>query len=243
MPIKIALVGYGRMGKEIEGVAGSDVIISARYDIDNPLPEQIAEEFDVAIDFSNPGSVAGNVRTLARNHRNIVIGTTGWYSRMQEMESIVKSAGICCVWGSNFSIGVNLFFRIVEQAARLLDKVDGYDVAVHEMHHRHKKDSPSGTAITIADIILQNYSRKTETCSEAVQGEIPPGTLHVSSQRVGEVPGTHTVIMDSAADTIELTHRARGRKGLALGALSAAKWTIGREGFYSFNEVMGELLD
>lgn len=240
---RIALVGYGSMGKELERLApAKNCEVVAKYDIDRPLTAMANFDFDVAIDFSIPKAVVNNVELLAKREKNIVIGTTGWSTEKTAVERIVSAAGIGAVYGSNFSVGMQIFFRIVERAADLIDEVPDYDVMLHELHHRRKADAPSGTALSLADIILKNISRKKENLVETSHGIISPDKLHVTSTRGGEIAGTHTVYMDSAADTIELTHRAKNRSGFALGALSAARWIAGKKGLYDFREVFEEVM-
>ncbi len=238
--LSLALVGYGAMGKELERLAAqAHCRVDAVFDADHPIDVQAA--FDVAIDFSLPGAVLHNVRTLAAMKKNIVLGTTGWSEHATEIRRIVQDAGVGLIYGSNFSVGVQMFFRIVRAAARLANAHEDYDVFMHELHHTRKADSPSGTALTLAHILLDELDRKTDLLGETSHGKIVPGALHVSSTRGGEIPGTHTVYIDSIADTIELTHRARNRSGFALGALRAAHWIHGKTGVYDFSEVFEEI--
>ncbi|MFP4369801.1 MAG: 4-hydroxy-tetrahydrodipicolinate reductase, partial [Candidatus Kapaibacterium sp.] len=182
-----------------------------------------------------------NVELFSSMGKNIVLGTTGWYDKKDEIEKIVKKQGNGLIWGSNFSIGMQMLFRIVRKAAALMDKVDGYDIMLHEMHHMRKKDSPSGSGISLANIILDEVSRKKGIFSETAHEQINPNKLHLSSTRGGEIHGTHTVYLDSLSDTIELTHRAKNRSGFAKGALTAARWIKGKTGFYKFDDILDEL--
>jgi 4-hydroxy-tetrahydrodipicolinate reductase len=218
--MRIAIVGYGKMGRLIEELApSSGVEIAERFDIGQPLTPG---DFRVAVDFTTPDAVVDNVRRAAELGVNLVIGTTGWYERLPAVREIVESRGIGAVYGANFSIGVNLFFRLVRQAAELIAAHPEYDPYLLEMHHRHKKDAPSGTAFHMQGLLRAAYGRP----------------VAASSVRAGEIPGTHEVGFDSEADTITLTHTARGRKGFALGALLAAKWIEGRKGLHEFQEVL-----
>ena len=238
MTLKIALVGYGSMGKEVEKAAKQKGIeISEIFDLDNPLIPRNKFSFDVAIDFSLPDAVLNNVKILAENKINCVIGTTGWYEKMPEISAIVLESGIGCVYGSNFSIGMNYFFKLVEFAAKELNKFEDYDIFLHEFHHKRKKDSPSGTALSLGNIILNNFSKKTKIDSNKIDGIIDETTLHISSTRGGEVVGIHNIFIDSISDTIELSHIAKNRSGFALGALEAAKWIDGKKGFYDFRDI------
>lgn len=240
----IAIVGYGAMGREIESIAKQKSLrIGGIYDIDSPLQQAKKLDFDVAIDFSLPEAAADNICFLAEQGKNTVVGTTGWYERLDEMKQIIEKAGTGLVWGSNFSIGMQVFFRIVRNAARLINKVDGYDIMAHEMHHSRKKDSPSGTARSLAEIIIEEFGSKEEAMFETAHGKINPEQIHVSSTRGGEITGRHTVYLDSHADTIELMHNAKNRSGFAAGAVEAALWIAGRKGFYDFRDVMDSILD
>lgn len=229
------------MGRELEALATrAQCRVVAIFDEERPLTEE-AKGFDVAIDFSLPNAVLHNVQRLAGLRKNIVLGTTGWGTVAAEVRAIVEQAGIGLVYGSNFSIGMQMFVRIVRAAARLANAHADYDVFLHEIHHTRKADSPSGTALTLADVVLHEVDRKTELLTETSHGRIAPEALHVSSSRGGEIAGTHTVALDSIADTIELTHRAKNRSGFALGALRAAHWIHGKTGMHDFSDVFEQV--
>lgn len=239
---RIAIIGHGAMGREVERLAEPlGMSVSVICDVDLPLRDLPAADFDVAIDFSWPDAVIDNVRSAARLQRPIVIGTTGWYDHMDQVRSIVAGAGIGCVWGSNFNIGTHLFLRIVRNAAEQINAHAGFDVAVHEWHHQRKKDSPSGTAITTAQAILSSLHRKTRLETETSHGVIDPDALHVTSSRVGEVIGRHQVTIDSAFETIEIIHTAKNRQGFAQGALLAASWLQHRTGMFDVSEIIDSL--
>ncbi|MFH1052494.1 MAG: 4-hydroxy-tetrahydrodipicolinate reductase [bacterium] len=239
---KIALIGYGAMGKEIERISREkDLIITDIFEIDSKISEQKRYEFDVAIDFGYPEFVIQNVKVLSKLKKNIVIGTTAWYNGLKEVKDIVEENNIACIYGSNFSIGVQMFQRITELSAKLINRVSGYDIMLHELHHQRKKDSPSGTALSLAEIILNNVEEKKEIIADKCDDRISHKQLHVTSTRGGEIIGTHTVYMDSYADAIELTHRAKNRTGFAEGAISAAMWIHGKKGFYHFNDMLNDL--
>lgn len=236
---KIALIGYGSMGKEIEAVAiENNIIITDIFDIDKPLQIDAVYNFDVAIDFSMPTAVLDNTRILAYHKKNIVIGTTGWMENKENIFRIAIENNIGLLYGSNFSIGIQIFNKLVAQAASLISEINDYDIMLHELHHKRKKDSPSGTALAIAQIILKNNSRKTKILSDTSYEKIDPANLHVTSTRGGEIAGTHTVYLDSSADTIEITHRAKNRRGFAIGAISAAKWIFNKQGIYNFDDIL-----
>ncbi len=239
---KIAIVGYGSMGREIEKLATAQgIYVTDVFDIDTPVNVNRNYDFDVAIDFTFPESVEENVRKLAGLKKNIVLGTTGWKAKEKEIKDIVNSESTGIVHSSNFSVGMQFFFRLAGYSAKLLNKLEGYDIMLSEIHHRRKKDSPSGTAKTLAEIILKEYDKKNKTAEDRLQGNIDKETLHVTSSRVGDVTGIHALLIDSAADTIELKHSAKNRSGFASGALLAAKWINGKKGFFDFNEVLDEL--
>jgi 4-hydroxy-tetrahydrodipicolinate reductase len=240
----IALIGYGTMGREVETAARErEITVGPIFsEEENPggaaLTRESLRGVDVCIDFTSAASVPGNVRAAAAAGCNIVVGTTGWYDRLTEIRSIVEAKGIGFLYASNFSLGVNLFFRIASDAARLIGRYPGYDVAIQETHHRRKADSPSGTALTLGSLVLQAFPAKSEILPETSHGAPAPERLHVTSTRVGSVPGMHTVLFDSEADTIELKHTARSRRGFALGALIAAEWLKGKHGFFTMQDVI-----
>lgn len=236
---KIAIIGYGSMGKEIERTAIAEgLTISNIFDIDSPLLPNANYDFDVAIDFSNPDAVESNVKILSAMGKSIVLGTTGWNDKLSLIESIVDEAKVGLVYDSNFSIGMTIFRKVVQLSAQLLNSFPNYDIMLNEVHHKRKKDHPSGTAISIAEIILENLERKTEIATEHINGEaIRPEQLDVSCSRVGEVAGTHTIYIDSLADSIQLSHIAKNRSGFAAGAVFAAKWIYNKSGIYMFRDL------
>lgn len=237
---QIALVGYGSMGKELERLAGQyGCSVEAVFSSKRPLSRSTIEErsFDVAIDFSLPDAVLNNTKILAEQGKNIVLGTTGWMQHKSEIENIVQQNNTALIWGTNFSVGVQIFNRVARLAAELAARFDDYDLAIHELHHTRKRDSPSGTALTLAEMVQEILPRKTTFLTDASQGRISPEALHISSTRIGEVPGTHTLYLDALPDTIEITHRARNRSGFAIGALRAARWIEGKQGMMEFSNV------
>lgn len=242
--MKIALIGYGKMGKEVEAAAGERSIGVGRVftEAENPaggaLTSDALRGIDVCIDFSSPAAAVDNIRALASAGCSVVVGTTGWYDRLGEVRTMVHAGGIGLLYSPNFSLGVAVFLRLVEQAGRLLAARPEYDVAVMEQHHRGKADSPSGTAGAIAEVLLKTLPRKTEILAGSPNAPLQPHQLHVSSARIGHTTGTHTVLFDSAVDMIELTHTARSRRGFALGALIAAEWLRGRKGVYTLQDVI-----
>lgn len=243
--MKAIIVGYGKMGKEVERIllARNHTIVSRidPYGGDVPaLTRDAAKQADVAIEFSLPDAVGANAKIYAETGINAVVGTTGWFDRVADVKK--SAAGIGYVYGSNFSIGAHVFFRLVGMATKLVDKFPEYDVLGYELHHKMKKDSPSGTALSAARTIIENSSKKDTIVADKLDRAIKPNELHFASVRGGDIPGTHTVLFDSAADTIELTHRARSRNGFALGAVVAAEWIIGKKGFFTVDDFMKEIL-
>ncbi len=243
-PLRLALIGYGKMGKEVERAAlDRGMQIAARIDIDSPsLQTAEVKKADVAIHFAIPATVPRHVEELGNMGKPIVLGTTGWQNEYAAVRSIVESSSIGVVHASNFSIGVNILYHLLKEAGRLLDRFDEYDVSVHEIHHKDKLDAPSGTALAIADILLKGIARKKEIFAGSPEGKIRPEQLHVSSGRYGTVVGIHRVTFDSAADSIEIAHTAKNRTGFAIGAVVAAAWIKNRKGMFTFDDVLADLL-
>lgn len=245
--MKIAIVGYGTMGREIAGLAKERGIEYVTVDpdggdFDEITPEALGDA-DVATDFTHPEAVMENLRKYAEMGTNVVMGTTGWYDDMERVKNTVAGSDMGLIWSGNFSLGVNLFFRMVDFAARTVDNAAGYDVFLHEFHHNGKVDSPSGTAEMLGGILLENIRRKDELVFERLSRRIGKREIHVSSTRAGSIPGTHVVGFDSDADTIELKHTARNRRGFAEGALLAADFIIGRKGLYGIDDLMDHILE
>ncbi len=242
--MNIALLGYGKMGRLIEQFAlsrGHAVVL--KIDAFNPedLNVENLRKADVAIDFSTPSSVSQNIAACFEANVPIVVGTTGWYGRLQEVKDACISGNNSLLYASNFSIGVNVFFFVNKVLARLMNRYPQYDVQVEEIHHTHKLDSPSGTAMTIAEDIIAGLDRKSEWVNELIGSEKEvingPEQLLIESHRIEEVPGTHTVVYSSEVDEIEFKHTAHNRSGFALGAVLAAEWLSGKTGFYSINDM------
>ena|SRR5437867_4794312 len=234
--MRIALLGYGKMGHEIEAAArGQGETIAEIFDIDRLPDADSIRDVDVCIEFSTPQSAIDNIRVALQARKDIVVGTTGWYDRLPEIRGDVTESGL--IYSSNFSLGVNIYFRIVAAAAALMENASDYDPFIHELHHRQKADSPSGTALRLAEILMNRIGRKSVLATGRADGRISPNALHVTSTRVGAVAGIHTVGFDSEADLIELTHAAKNRRGFALGALRAARWIRGKKGVYTMDDV------
>ena len=219
---KLAIIGFGKMGRLVAQLAPEyDFSIHAKLDVSDDLSQ--AAGADVAIEFTVPHAVVGNVEKLAPLGIPLVIGTTGWTDNMDRVRDIVAKNNSAMLWSPNFSVGVNVFSRLIGEAAKLLKDSPEYGAWAWEMHHITKKDAPSGTLIKLVnDMRLAGYDRE----------------ISVASNRAGAVPGTHEIGFDSLADTITLRHTARSREGFARGALRAAKWIIGKKGIFEFNDVL-----
>ncbi len=227
--MNLAIVGYGKMGRLIEQLAPEyDFTVTVKLDEFNNVdfvaltPENF-RGVDVAVEFSVAACVVGNVERLARLGVNVVVGTTGWLEHLDPVRRVVEERGIGLVWSPNYSVGMNVFAHLVSEAARRLATEEDYGAWAWEIHHASKKDAPSGTLLKLVELMKSaGYSRP----------------IHASSSRAGKHPGTHEIGFDSAADTITLRHVARSREGLARGALKAARWVVGKKGFFEFSEVL-----
>lgn len=239
--MKIAILGYGRMGKEIEAQARKrNHLISNIFDIDNPFNEKSdINNTDVLIDFTSKDIVINNLKIAAYFGIPVVEGTTGWFDQMDVMKKI---SGLSVIYSPNFSLGVYLFEKIIIEASRLIGKHKEYDCYLHEYHHTGKKDSPSGTAKKLSQILLKNLPQKKHCLFETSHNLIDSDTLHVTSTRVGRFPGTHEVGFDSNNDMILLRHQAHGRIGLAYGALRAAEWIVKKrqKGIFTMDDFMND---
>jgi 4-hydroxy-tetrahydrodipicolinate reductase len=247
--MKIALVGYGKMGKMIEQIAccaGHEIaaiVDPAGKNTAKTIGEANLDSADVAIEFSQPSQAVNNIIALTQKKIPVVTGTTGWLDRMDEVEKAVKSTKSALLWASNFSIGVNLFYRIAWHAAHLADNFPEYDVGGFEAHHNKKLDSPSGTAKTLAEGVLSRMGRKKKIVWETLDRGPLDEEIHFPSLRLGSVPGTHSLFFDSSADTIEITHTARSREGFASGAVRAAGWLITekRQGIFTIDDMLKDI--
>lgn len=222
--MKIALIGYGKMGRMLEEIAASKGhTITARFS-KNSWDMHALEHADVCIEFTEPESALENIKKLAPLKKNIVIGTTGWYEHIEEVERLVRQHDIGLLYSPNFSLGVNIFCELLNQASKLFHEFPEYDAAGIEYHHNQKKDSPSGLAVKLTEMIENNM----------------PGLekLDFSSVRCGSIFGIHSILFDSPFDTITLTHTAKNREGFARGALQAAEWLLGRKGLFTFSDCL-----
>jgi 4-hydroxy-tetrahydrodipicolinate reductase len=263
--MNIALIGYGKMGRILENTAlERGHTITAAVDpyagtptaSGAPLFKTIAEVdlagTDVAVEFTRPDTAAANIRALIERGVPTVVGTTGWYDQLGEIEKLINAKAGALLWSSNYSLGVNLFYRIAAFAAKLADPFPEYDVGGWEFHHNKKVDSPSGTAKILVDKVLKAMTRKSKAVWEKLDRPPAPEELHFPSLRVGSMPGTHALCFDSPADTIEITHTARNRDGLALGAIRAAEWLLNsapgksagkpKAGIHTIDDLMEDIL-
>jgi 4-hydroxy-tetrahydrodipicolinate reductase len=226
------------MGSEVEKLAaasGHDVIAMLRS---GSSAADVLPRADVAVDFTRPAAVMRNIRAAVDANVPIVVGTTGWYEGLDEARRLVEESRGALVYGANFSIGANLFFALVETAARLFDPFPDYDPYVLDHHHRAKADAPSGTAQKLGEKLLERMARKSRVVSGNPEGAIAPDALHVASVRAGAAFGRHEVGFDGPTDAVTIVHEARSREGFARGALYAAEWVRGKTGFYEFREIL-----
>lgn len=232
--MKIALVGYGKMGKIIEEIAqkrGHEIVARLK---ETPTAENLNNP-DVVIEFSIPEAAYSNIKACLENKVPVICGTTGWLEKRAEIDQIALDNGTAFLYGSNFSLGVNLFFALNEKLADLMKNVDEYNVQLEEIHHIHKKDAPSGTAISIAEGIFKNNPKFDAWKLEETQGN----QLGIFAIREDEVPGTHSVYYRSEVDEIEIKHTAFNRNGFALGAVVAAEFIKDKKGIFTMNDVLG----
>lgn len=231
--MKIALLGYGKMGKVIEKIAlerGHQIVLKkGSNDTFNGL-----ENADVAIDFSTPNSAALNISTCFKKRIPVVSGTTGWLDKYDEIIALCNKENGSFIYGSNFSLGVNIFFELNEKLAKIMAHLKQYKISLEETHHTQKLDMPSGTAISLANGIIKNTDYTNWTLEQAQNNEI-----HIEAKRTENVPGTHSIFYDSEVDQIEIKHTAHSREGFALGAVIAAEWLIGKKGVFSMKNVLG----
>lgn len=232
--MKIALLGYGKMGKVIERIAlerGHEIVLqktsSSTFDG--------LEKADVAIDFSVPLSAVANISACLNSSIPVISGTTGWLEHYTEMVALCEEKNGAFIYGSNFSLGVNLFFELNENLSKMMSKFHQYKVSMEEIHHTQKLDAPSGTAISLANGIIENSDYTSWTLNQnATENE-----LHIDARRIENIPGTHSVFYTSEVDTIEIKHTAHNREGFAFGAVIAAEWLQDKKGVFSMKDVLG----
>ena len=236
--MNILLLGYGKMGEQIEIAALERKHKIVAYVDDKKDWKKYSEKIcnaDVAIDFSTPDAVVENINKCFELNLPIVVGTTGWYHRVDEVKKACLQGEQSFMYASNFSLGVNLFFALNNALARLMNTYDDFDVSIEEIHHTAKKDAPSGTAITLANDIIKNLSRKESWINEMNDNT---SELSIKSERLSNNIGTHIVTYSSVLDVIEIKHSALSRKGFAKGAVRAAEWLTGKKGFFTINDML-----
>ncbi|TAJ11888.1 4-hydroxy-tetrahydrodipicolinate reductase [Marinilabiliaceae bacterium JC017] len=236
--MKIALIGYGKMGKEIEKIAlerGHEIV--SKIDISSPdsFEDDTFKSADVAIEFTVPEAAYSNYLNCFTHHIPVVSGTTGWLDKLDDIKQRCENNGQTFFYASNFSLGVNIFFELNQHLARIMNQMPDYDVSMEEVHHTQKLDAPSGTAITLAEGIIDNMERKTSWVKEIAQSQ---AELPIHSIREGMVPGIHTIKYDSPADEIIIHHSAKSRQGFALGAVLAAEFSHTRKGFLGMKDLL-----
>ncbi len=230
--MKIALLGYGRMGKTIEKIAierGHDIVLK----IDNSNAKFDIRQAEIAIDFSDPSAAYNNLKNCIENNVPVVCGTTGWLSKFDKIVDFCKNKEGAFIYASNFSVGVNLFFNLNAYLAKMMKNIKGYEVDMEEIHHIHKLDAPSGTAITLAEQIIESSTKNQWKLEEASSNDL---MIHV--KREGEVPGTHSIQYKSVVDAIKIKHSACNREGFALGAIIAAEWLVDKKGVFTMKDVL-----
>ncbi|MDF0706326.1 4-hydroxy-tetrahydrodipicolinate reductase [Flagellimonas okinawensis] len=230
--MKIGLFGYGKMGKMIEQIAqdrGHSIVAK----IDDPSQEIDYTSMDVAIDFSTPEAAFNNITSCFKNNVPVICGTTGWLEKFEEATDICKDNKSAFIYASNFSLGVNIFFELNKHLAKMMSGLDQYNVSMEEIHHTQKLDAPSGTAITLAEGIIENTPYENWKLDESSDK-----TVSIKSIREGMVPGTHSISYTSSVDTIEIKHEAHNREGFALGAVIASEWIQGKTGVFSMKDVL-----
>jgi 4-hydroxy-tetrahydrodipicolinate reductase len=233
--MKIAIIGYGKMGQMVEAAAkaAGHEVVAIVDPAGNGTTTEISPESlnaaEAAIDFTTPESALTNIEQLAELGIPTVVGTTGWYEELPKVEAIIKKAGSKLIYAGNFSIGVQVFYAVAAETARRLSAAGGYDVAITETHHTGKKDAPSGTAKELAEAVLANFPAKKRILLDNSEQPVPPEALQISSSRLGKTVGIHSAIWDDESNTIELTHRGKNRAGYASGAVAAAEWLAWQE--------------
>ncbi|MCE3227065.1 MAG: dihydrodipicolinate reductase [Bacteroidetes bacterium] len=235
--MNIALFGYGKMGKEIEAIAqkrGHTIVLHVEKDNVDLLTAADLKKADVAIEFTTPHTVTDNIKRCFDAGLPVVVGTTGWYDQFDEIKNLCEKKNAGLFHATNFSVGVNLFFKVNQYLAELMNKYEDYDVSMEEIHHIHKLDKPSGTAITLAQQVLEKIDRKKNWSIDKPGKE----TMFIKDVREGEVPGTHIIKYQSAIDDIEIMHKAHNRKGFALGAVIAAEFLKGKKGVYTMDDIV-----
>lgn len=243
--MKIAIIGYGAMGKELEQQAKNlscEVTKIIDLDTHQQLSNAEFDEDEIAIEFSTPTSVMSNLETLIRKKVSVICGTTGWHEHKQYIQDIVRENKVGFLYATNFAIGTQIFWKTITHLAKYINRFDEYDILMNEIHHKNKLDSPSGTAITTAEILLENIIRKKKFNTEKISTKVKDEEIHLSSTRGGYVIGEHTVICDSQHDTIKVSHSGKSRASYAIGAIKSAQWLNKKKGFFSISDYMDDVI-
>lgn len=236
--MKIALIGYGKMGHEIENVAiarGHEVVITIDKDNINDFTSENLAKADVAIEFSTPATAFQNIMNCLKAGIPVVVGTTGWLDKLDEVKQVLSKKNSAMFYASNYSVGVNLYFRVTKILSNYINKVKGYTPSIVEIHHTQKFDAPSGTAITLAQIVSESID---ELTGWTLLPDKDSTKISIEAKREGDVPGTHSITFDSEQDEIILTHRAKSRKGFALGAVMAAEFIVDKKGYFTMDDLL-----
>ncbi len=239
--MKIVLLGYGKMGKEIEKIAldrKHEIILKVDETNHNSITKEQLAVADVAIEFSTPHTVEENIYKCFNAGLPIVVGTTGWYDNFEKIKTDCTKGNNSLFHATNFSVGVNLFFKVNKYLAELMNNYPEYNVSMEEIHHIHKLDKPSGTAITLANQVIEKLNRKKKWSVDSDLGQNDAATLYIEDKREGEVPGTHILKYSSDIDDIEIMHKAHNRKGFALGAVMAAEFLHDKKGIYTMSDLV-----
>lgn len=240
--MNILLLGYGKMGRKIDELAqekGHTIVARINEDNKEDLTPLNKENTDVAIEFSQPDAAPENIRWCLKNGIPVAVGTTGWLEKKEEIDDYCESLGGTYLFASNFSIGVNLFFKLNEYLAHLMQNQEDYEILTKEIHHTAKKDAPSGTAITLAEGLLKHISRKNHWVNKNTSD---PQALSIISERIDPTPGTHQITYQSSIDTIEIKHTAHSREGFAAGALAVAEWLKDQKGVMNIEDYLSDVM-
>ena len=241
--MRIAIIGYGKMGKTIEQLAlkkGHEIVLKVDVSNASTWTNMELKQADVAIEFTRPESAIENIKRCFESEVPVVSGTTGWVERMDEVRDKCNDLNGGFFYASNFSIGVNIFFEVNKILAKMMNPYENYDISMEEIHHTQKLDAPSGTAITLAEGIIEEIKRKTQWVKEDAEKK---DDLSIFSKRIEKVPGTHQINYDSPIDSIEIKHTAHSRLGFAQGALLAAEWMVGKQGIYGMKNLLNLAVD
>jgi 4-hydroxy-tetrahydrodipicolinate reductase len=236
--MKIALIGYGKMGKEIEQIAkfrNHEIVLKIDLSNIDDFTSENLQKADVAIEFTSPESAVNNITKILNSKTPAVVGSTGWLKEYDKMKDVCIENDTALLVASNFSLGVNIFFKVNKMLAQIMNSQEDYEVSVKEIHHTHKLDKPSGTAITTAQGIIENFDKKT---SWTLENKAQENEIFIDAIREEEVPGTHTVKYESDIDILEFSHIAKNRKGFALGAVIAAEFLHHKKGIFTMNDVL-----